>query len=112
MVPLHETFGEILAAFQYGTLFRRTDDRNVLGAAVVLQLVVDAFHQWVFGSYHHHVDALLNDKALDGLKVVGLDVDILAHFGCTRIAWSNKQFFHFFALGDFPCQGMFPSSAS
>ena len=30
----------------------------------------------------------------------------------TPMAWGNKQFFHFFALGDFPCQGMFPSSAS
>ena len=112
VVALHESLGEILGTFQHGTGFRGTDDGDVLRAGVGLQVVVDALHQRIFGTNHHHVDLLFDAECLDGLKVVGLHADILATIGCPGIAWGDIQFLTFLTLSDFPGQCVLTTAAA
>ena len=109
-MALHETLGEVFRAFQHSTLLRRSYDRDVLCALIVKELVVDAFHQRVFRTYNHHVDAVVNNKVLQLVELVHAYRHVLAHIARSSIAWSNKKFLTLIALCDFPCQRVFTSA--
>ena len=66
-MALHEGLGKVFRPFKNGTGLRRTDDGNGGREGVGLQVVVDALHQWVLGTYHHHFYVFVNTEALDGL---------------------------------------------
>ena len=89
MVALHETFGKVLGAFEYGTSLRRTNHGNVFCARIMLQVVVDTLHQRIFRTDYHHVDTISAYKLLDGLEVVGLHGDILTAVARSSIAWGD-----------------------
>ena len=77
-VAHHKCLGEVFRAFEHGTSLRRTNHGHVLRPRISLQVIVDALHQRVFGTYHHHVYPLVSHELLDGLKVIGLHTDVLA----------------------------------
>ena len=78
-MPLHEAFGKVLGAFQLCAGFRRPYHGYVLQQVVVGEIVVDAFHQGVFGAYDHHVDFVVNDELGNAIEVVGFDGHVFAH---------------------------------
>ena len=106
VVAFHESFGKVFRTLQHSTGLRGANDGHSLGALVVFHVVVNAFHQRVFGSHDNHVDAVVGDELLDSLEVVSFHVDVLClgQCACAGIARSNKQFFHSLALSRFPCQ--------
>ena len=103
VMALHEAFGKILASFQYGSGLAGTDNGNVSQFSIVLEIVVDALYQWVFGTNHYHLYAVSQYKNLDGIKVVSLHVYILAYCSCTGITRCDEQFLALLTLSDFPC---------
>ena len=111
-MALHKLFGKILATFQYGTSLRRTDNRNILCALVVLEVVVYTLYQWIFWSYYNHVDTILYCEVFEFIKLVDSYGYVFSTVACTCIAWSNKEFLYFLALSDFPCQGVLTATAS
>lgn len=112
VVPLHEAFGKVLGTFEHGTGLRGTDDGNGAQFVALLEIVVDAFYQRVFGAYHHHVHLVFNDELSNPVEIVGLDVNILAYAGRACVARCDIEFFDFLALCDFPGQSMLAASAS
>ena len=112
MVPFHEGFGKVLAALKLCTGFRGTDDRNGGGARVGLEGIVDAFHQWVFRTDYHHVDAVLYGKVFQTVEVVGLDGHILACLHRAGIARCDEQFLTLCALRNLPCQGVLTAAGT
>ncbi len=62
VVTLHECLCEVLRAFENGTSLRRTDDRNVLCALIVQEVVVDTLNKWILWTYNYHVYVILNDE--------------------------------------------------
>ena len=107
VVTLHELLGELLAAFEHGTGTGGSDDGYAGEAGVALEVVIDALDERVFRSDDDHVYAVVDDKAADGVEVICLDGDVLAHVACPCIAGSDVEFFHFRALGYLPRQRMF-----
>ena len=86
VVALHERLGEVLRAFEHSTSLRRSDDGDVAGARIAAEVVIDATHQRVFRSYHHHVDGMVGSEGLQCLEVVDADGDVLAHTARSGIA--------------------------
>ena len=111
-MPLHEAFGEVLASLEHSSCLRRTDDWDVLQLGIVLEVVIDAFHQRVFRTNHHHLYPVPQHKHLDAIEVIDLDVDVFADGGCACIARSNVQFLTLDALTYFPGQRMFAPAAA
>ena len=112
MVALHKGLGKILRAFEHSTGFRRTNHGYVLGALIGLQVVVDTLYQGILRTHHYHLDALLNYKLLDSLKVISLQIYCLAAVACTGITWGDVQLFAFLTLSNFPSQGVLTSATS
>ena len=112
VVAHHEGLGEVFRTLEHGTGFRRPYDRDSCGSRVVLEFIVNALHQWVFGAYHHHVDAIFKGERLYRLEVVGLDGHILAAIGCPSVAWGDEKFLNLLALRNLPSESMFASPAS
>ncbi len=118
-VPLHESLGKVLGAFHLSSGLRRAYHWYVGGLGVRLHLVVDAFHQRVFGAYDHHVDVVVDGKSLYSLEVVGLDSHVAAqraighrHASRSGIAGCYVEVVHLLALSYLPCQGVFASAAA
>ena len=88
-MTLHEAFGKFLAAFQYGSGFGWTDDRNGFQRFIVLEVVIDTFYQRVFRSYYYHVDTFFQYQLFDGIEIVGLDGYVFAYFTCSGISRSD-----------------------
>ena len=112
VVALHEALGKVFRAFQHGTGLRRTDDRNACRTLVGLELIINATHQGVFGSYDHHVDIVLQDEFLQIVEFVDADGHVLAVVDCSGIAGRNEQLLAFRTLGNLPCQRMLTAAAS
>ena len=111
-MALHETLGKILRAFQHGTGFRGTDDGHVLQQVVMAEVVVDAFHQRVFRTDHHHVDFFVDDELCHSIEVVGFDVDVGACKCGSGITGSDEEFFDARTLRNFPCEGVLTAAAA
>ena len=111
-MALHESLGKVLGAFEYGTSFRRANDRDVFRTLVSLQIIVDAFYQWVFWPYDHHINLLFYAECLDSLKVIGFHIYVRATIACSGIARGNKKFLHAIALGNLPCESMLTSATA
>ena len=112
VVTQHESFGKILGTFQNGTCLRRADDRDVLRAFILLQVIVDTFYQRVFGAHNNHVDIVVDDKLFYGFKVISLHGYILTATARASIARGNKKFLTLAALSNFPCQGVLTAAAT
>ena len=112
VVAHHESFGEIFRAFEHGTCLRGSNNGNIGRLGVVLEFVVDALHQWVFGTYHHHVDSFSERECLQRLEVVGLDGHILTAIGRSSVAWGDEKFLNLLALRNLPRESMFATPAS
>ena len=84
----------------------------MLRSRVLPQVVVNALHQRVLRTYHHHVDGFLHAELLDGLEVVGLDGHVLATLPCPRIAGGYIQFLTSLTLCYLPCQRVLTAAAS
>ena len=91
-MTLHERLREVFRAFEHSTSFRRAYDGNVLGTLILLQVIVDALYQRVFGTDDHHLDAVLDDECLHSLKVIGLHGYVFTNVACPGITWGNIQF--------------------
>ena len=89
VVTLHESLSEILRTFEHGTSLRRANNGNMARALIAAEVVVDAAHQRILRTYHHHIDAIVGSKSLQRLKVVHADGHILAHLACAGIAGSD-----------------------
>ena len=111
-VALHESFGEVLAAFELSTGLRGTDDGNVTQLGIVAEEVVDALHQRVLRTHNDHVHLVGEYKVLDARKVIGLQGYVLAHGGGACVAGGNVQFLNLGRLGYFPCEGVFASATA
>ena len=112
VVTLHESLGEILRAFEYGTSLRRTDDGHILGTLIGFQIVVDALYQWIFRTYHHHVDVFSHHELLDDLEVVSFHGNVGATVAGTCITWCDVQFLTLLTLSDFPSQCVLTSATA
>ena len=89
-----------------------TDNRHTSGTRVILELVVDTLDQRIFRPYHHHIDAIVNRKLLQSLKVIGLYSHILTTRRCTSVAWCDEKFLDFCTLGYLPSQGVLTAATS
>ena len=101
-MSFHESFSEVLRAFQQCAGFRRTYNGDVLQQVVVEEIVVDAFNQWVFRAYYYHVYFVVNDELCNAIEVVGFYVDVFTHRSRAGVARGNEQFFHSRTLCYFP----------
>ena len=104
MVTLHESLGKILTAFEYGTLFRRTDNGDMTGALITAELIVDTFHQWVLRTNNHHVNQVVHDKVFQFVELIHADRHVLSNRGGSSVSRSNEQFLTFLALSNLPGQ--------
>ena len=112
MVALHEGLGIVLAALKHRSLAAGPDDGDGGQMGVGLEIVVDALHQRVFGSYYHHVHLVLQHKVPDGVKIIGLDGDIGTHLCGARVSGGDIQLACLGALGNLPGQGVLAAAAS
>ena len=79
----HEAFGKLLAALQLCSVGGRTDNGDMFQFGTVLEVIVDAFYQRVFGTYYYHFDVFFQGESADRFKVGSFDVDILAYGVCS-----------------------------
>ncbi len=89
VVAHHEAFGKFLASFQLRSFCRWTDNSDVFQLGTFLEIVVDAFYQRVFGTYHYHFDVFFQGESADSFKISCFDVDILAYGSCSGISRGN-----------------------
>ena len=106
----HEAFGKLLAALQLCSVGGRTDNGDMFQFGTILEVIVDAFYQRVFGTYYYHFDVFFQSESADRFKVGSFDVDILAYGVCSGVSRSDVQLFNFRTLGNFPCQCMFAAT--
>ena len=111
-MALHETLGEVLRAFEHGAGLRGANDGHAAELPVMPEVVVDAFHERILGTHHHHVDAFFGHKLRYGVEVVGLDVHVFAYGGGSGVAGGYKKFLGLGALRYFPGQCVFAASAA
>ena len=111
-MALHESFGKVFRTFQHGTSLRGTDDRDILGTLVSLQIVVDALHQRVLRTNNHHVDFFGNHELLDHFEVISLHGNVDATIAGSGIAGGNKQFLTLLTLGNLPSQGVLATTTT
>ena len=112
VVTLHESLGEVLTAFEYGTFLRRTDNWNTGCAFIAEELIVDALYQGILRSYDHHVNEVVHDKVFQFVELVHSDRHVLSDLRGTCISRGNEQFLAFLALGDFPSKGVFTTATA
>ena len=89
MMTLHETFGKFFTSFENSTCFRRADNWDVCQSFIVFEEIVYSFYQWIFRTYHYHVDVVFYHKLFDGIKIVGFNSYVFAYFECTGISGCN-----------------------
>ena len=85
----HKAFGKFLASFQLRSFCRWADNGDMFQLGTVLEIVVDAFYQRVFGTYYYHFDVFLLCEGTDSFKISCFDVDILAYGSCSGITRGN-----------------------
>ena len=112
VVTLHESLGEVLTAFEYGTFLRRTDNWNTGCAFIAEELIVDALYQGILRSYDHHVNEVIHDKVFQFVELVHSDRHVLSDFRGTCITRGNEQLLALLALGDFPSKGVFTTATA
>ena len=88
IVALHEGFGIVLAALQQRTLFRRSDDHDVLQRGLTGKVVGNAAHQRGLGSHHQHLHPVRQRKLTHGLEVHDVQLHILSQRLRARVAGS------------------------
>ena len=108
----HEGLGEVLTAFKHSTSLGRTNHGDVLQLGILLEEIIDSFHEWVFGAYDHHINGMLQHKRLDALEVISLQGNILTHRCRTSVAWCNKKFLNLRTLGYLPSQGVLSAATT
>ena len=111
-MTLHESFGKVFAALEYGTFLGWSDNGNICCTWVVAEFIVDAFYQWIFRSHYYHVNVMLHGEVFKLVKFVDANVHVLAAFRCAGVPGSDIEFVYLFAFSDFPCEGVFTSAAA
>ena len=111
-VTLHEAFGKVLRSFQLRAGPGRSDHRNITKQGMTFEIIIDAFHQRIFGANNHHVYLAVNDQLCYPVEIVGLYIHILSHGSRSGIAGSDIEFLDFRTLCNLPSQRMLAASAS
>ena len=111
-MTLHETLGKVFAAFQHSASFAGTYHGNVLQTFILLEEIVNAFHQRIFRTNNNHIDAIGQHKLLNSHKVICLQGHIFACIYCTGIARRNKKFLYLLALCYLPSQGVLSAATT
>ena len=70
-MALHEALGKVLGAFELCAGLRGSYDRDVTEARVGLEVIINAFHERVFGTNDNHVYGVVEYKLTYGIEVVG-----------------------------------------
>ena len=89
-MALHEALCKVLTAFEHGTRLRRTDNGNVACACVLPEIVVYSAHQWVFRTYHYHVDSVVCSKGFKLFELVYTYRNVLATSFCACVTRRNE----------------------
>ena len=111
-MTLHETLGKVLAALHLGCILGRAYYGNGCESLVCLKVVIDTVYQRILRAYNNHVNLLVQDKSLDGVKIVGLDGYVLTYVCGTGVARCDVKLVKLWALGNLPGQSMLTASAS
>ena len=85
----------------------------MLYGVVSEEVVVDTLYEGIFRTYYNHINAFLHGESGNAVKVVGFECGhILTYTGSTSITGSDKEFFNFAALSNFPGKGMFATATA
>src|SRR5690606_22309609 len=106
----HKFLGKSLASFQHGAFAAGANYGNGFQVIPGTEKIGNPFYQRLFRPHHYHSYAFFKAEFSNLLKIKGRQVNISATPGSSGITGSDIQFFAKWALGKFPCQGMFSST--
>jgi len=76
------------------------------------KIIYDSFYQGFFRADDYHLDAEVQARIPNCLKIRGIEGNISAKSSRARITGTNKKRGARLTLGDFPGQGVFSSAPS
>ena len=72
----HERLGEILASLQLRTRFAGADHGDSGQRLILLEVIVDTFHQGILRADYDHLYLMRQHKRLDRIEIVCLHIDV------------------------------------
>ena len=112
VVALHEFLGKRLAAFQLGARRPRSNHHQTWVLAAVVQVVHQPVHQRGLRPHDDHVDVVLFDRTAHGVVVGGVQFEVGRHPVRPGISRGHEELGQKRALGQFPSDGVLPSTGA